>query len=721
MKKIFTLFYAIVFSLAFLPAYGAINITLVSITHVKCYGAYTGAIDINLTGGVAQYSYNWSSGQTTQDLTNISADTYSVTVTDANSQTATASFNVTQNPLPTFTFVRQNLICYGDSNGSIQTTITGAFAPYTLLWNDSSTQANRTNLRTGAYTLILTDSNNCEHTAYTAITQPNQINITGEIQSPTFDACNDGAITITTRFGVGPLSFLWSTGDTSKHLTATGIGTYSITVTDSTGCSNSKIFEIPSTATVLDIPNANIYIVIDSVYHNYDCNNDGLVGLGANPEPRWKIRVGATFNKMGHLMFNPGDNVSCGYLNVNYSYSPIDSVCSNSLKIVAQSWEDDACGNDTIYNNSGFTCFGNYDDIPALDTFVIAFGGDLPDTWVRRELTEANGYKIVLRTKWEHNYLYPLINGVADACEGDDVLLQASGLPDTSYHFIWSDCSTSEELTAIVTDNYRVAFTNGICVQRSTPFYINFHQPPVADAGADITICKDDTIALIGSHQSDELSQWNGTQQDTLLVSPDSTTNYILSVTSIYGCASFDEKTVSVLALPDSAYIYLNTGNSTFYCSDTTAFAYQWGYEVKATQTNYTASGTGYYFTPGSLDTANNLYWVNITNPNGCSRKIYFNGQTITAVYDLFENNRVVIYPNPAKENCIVQFDKPIEVITAINITDLSGRIVFNQPVNGRYNSTYYLDVSALAQGVYLLTGLNNSNILFRTRIEIVR
>jgi sugar lactone lactonase YvrE len=70
-----------------------------NITHVSCYGAPEGAIDISVSGGVAPYTYLWSDGSTTPDRTNLKAGIYTVTVTYGGSITKTRTFLITQ-PAP---------------------------------------------------------------------------------------------------------------------------------------------------------------------------------------------------------------------------------------------------------------------------------------------------------------------------------------------------------------------------------------------------------------------------------------------------------------------------------------------------------------------------------------------------------------------------------------------------------------------------------------------
>ena len=69
---------------------------LASVTHVSVAGGSNGSIDLTVTGGTQNYTYSWSNGITTQDVSGLTADTFTVTVTDVNGCTATESATVTE-------------------------------------------------------------------------------------------------------------------------------------------------------------------------------------------------------------------------------------------------------------------------------------------------------------------------------------------------------------------------------------------------------------------------------------------------------------------------------------------------------------------------------------------------------------------------------------------------------------------------------------------------
>ena len=129
-----------------------ISVTSIT-TNVSCNSGNDGSITINATGGVTPYTYSWSNGANTQNINNLSAGTYTVTVTDAQNQSQLAAIVVNQ-PLPlslSYVITHENAI--GASNGAIDMTVTGGTPPYSYMWLTTPIQTTEdiTNLSAGDY------------------------------------------------------------------------------------------------------------------------------------------------------------------------------------------------------------------------------------------------------------------------------------------------------------------------------------------------------------------------------------------------------------------------------------------------------------------------------------------------------------------------------------------------------------------------------------------
>ncbi|MCX6257829.1 MAG: T9SS type A sorting domain-containing protein [Bacteroidia bacterium] len=214
-------------------------ITLSSqITIVNCNGNNTGAIDVTPGGGVLPYLFQWSNSSTTQDISNLVAGFYSITLTDANTCTASASYLVTQSSAINITNpVITKVNCYGSATGMISITVFGGSSPYDFNWSNGSTVQNPSGLLAGPYNLTITDAHGCTKTAsYTVTTNP-QLTLSGPINNVSCFGGNNGAINIIAGGGVTPYLYIWSDGPTSQNRSVLVAGTYNITVIDAALCS----------------------------------------------------------------------------------------------------------------------------------------------------------------------------------------------------------------------------------------------------------------------------------------------------------------------------------------------------------------------------------------------------------------------------------------------------------------------------------------------------
>ena len=198
---------------------------------VRCKSEATGSIRPQFTGGVAPYRYRWSSGATTQNLNNVPAGTYTLTLTDAaNCQQIINGLTVTEPETRiTITDTLRNPSCFDGSNGFIDVDVAGGAAPYTLTWlNGALPVAFDTNridqLTAGFYDLRVLDGNQCLRTFGYQLFGPDSLAISFSLSPPAPDSTN-GQIQATVTGGTARYHYLWSTGDTQHLLNQVAPGT----------------------------------------------------------------------------------------------------------------------------------------------------------------------------------------------------------------------------------------------------------------------------------------------------------------------------------------------------------------------------------------------------------------------------------------------------------------------------------------------------------------
>jgi len=217
-----------------------IYIQLISSTNTSVIGANDGSIDITVAGGLAPYTYSWSNGATTQDITGLDNGVYNITVTDANNETASESFSI-YDPLTVTLNSKTNTTILGSNDGSIDITVAGGLAPYTYSWSNGATTQDITGLTSGNYSVIVTDANNETASSSYIIYDPLTVTLNSKT-NPSSPGSNDGSIDITVAGGLAPYAYSWSNGATTQDITGLIDGTYNVTVTDS--LSSVKTLEI---------------------------------------------------------------------------------------------------------------------------------------------------------------------------------------------------------------------------------------------------------------------------------------------------------------------------------------------------------------------------------------------------------------------------------------------------------------------------------------------
>lgn len=204
-------------------------------TPASCASSTSGTVTLSVSGGTAPFGYQWSNGTTTQNLSGVAAGTYAVMVTDANGCTASTRATVDQSATLTALASKTDASCTG-STGSIMLTVSGGTAPYSFLWSNGATTQNLSNLGAGTYTVTVTDARGCTASCGAPISQPVAMRASTTVTAASCCTSSSGSIDLTVSGGTAPLHYLWSNGATTQDLSNVPAGTYSVTITDASGC-----------------------------------------------------------------------------------------------------------------------------------------------------------------------------------------------------------------------------------------------------------------------------------------------------------------------------------------------------------------------------------------------------------------------------------------------------------------------------------------------------
>lgn len=208
-----------------------------------------GAIDLNVSGGTGTLQYDWSTGQTTQDIMNLSAGNADVMVTDAIGCSADSSFQIVSVPAYNVVESITNALCHSGNEGEITVAVTGATAPYIISWtgngiNQSGLTAS--DLQAGNYNLSISDANNCFYSNTYTVTEPSSIAVSAVITNAVCASCN-GTVSLTVSGGNAPYTYEWANNTTLSQITAIP-GTYCVDISDANSCMIDSCFVISSTA-----------------------------------------------------------------------------------------------------------------------------------------------------------------------------------------------------------------------------------------------------------------------------------------------------------------------------------------------------------------------------------------------------------------------------------------------------------------------------------------
>jgi len=518
-------------------------------TNVSCAGGSNGSIDLTATGGIPSYTYSWSNGATTEDVSALAAGSYTVTVTDQVACSASTSVSITQpNPISISSSVTDPL-CNGDENGSIDITVNGGTSPYGYSWSNSATSEDISGIGAGTYSVTVTDHNGCTKSKNNiAVTDPAVLSASESHTDVTTQGGSDGSIDVTVTGGTTPYSYLWNDGATTEDRSGLSVGNYSVIITDAHGCTSSLSIDIHE-------PGCNLSLstqVTDAL-----CNGDanGAIDLtvnGANGSVSYSWNDGTTSEDRtgltaGTYSVTVTDEANCSANTSATVHQP--DVLSPSETHTDVSTNGGSDGSIDVTVSGGTTPY----------SYLWNDGATTED----RSGLSAGSYSVVITDAHscssslsvdinQPGCNLSLSTQVTDAlCNGD-----ANGAIDLTVNgangnvtYSWNDGATSEDRTGLTAGTYYVTVSDEANCSASTSATV--HQPDVLSASETHTDetsagAHDGTIDVTVSGGTSPYSYaWNdgATSQDRTGLSAG---DYSVAILDSHGCSTSLDVTISV-------------------------------------------------------------------------------------------------------------------------------------------------------------------------------
>jgi gliding motility-associated-like protein len=575
-------------------------VPIVSISNPDCTERVAGSA---LASSGSGWSYLWSNGSTTAGITGLTQGQYVVTVTDGKGCEGSAIATLVDASAPiTVTVSKADVVCPGASTGSISLNTVGGSTPYSYAWSSNVkglTTSSLTNLAAGTYVVTVTEGglNRCKTVTAIEIEEPSfgiQANIVLDensgVQANDGIICQGDEVTLSvnalTNEGSSIASYLWSDALKSKtrNLKVSAAGVYTVTVSDSKGCSTSINATVSVTAVnTVSVASANPTVCINSPLTTITHRTSGATGMGLaiglpnGVTAAWASNilsisgtptVAGIYNYTipllgGCDLLNATGTITVSPVNTVESASSISSVCVNTI-----------LGN-TSFNTTGATGIGAATGLPegltaiwsanvlkiiGIPTEIGTFNYSIPLTGGCGEITARGVISVVLGNTVSAPSSLPSVcihsnlTNITHTTTGATGIGVATGLP-AGVTAVWASnmITLSGTPTQSGIYSYNIPLTGG-CGMVSAMGTIIVKEIPVASMmvtetsgliNNDGIICAGST-ALLSVTGGSSFKWESGEMNSILSVSPNITTEYSVTVTANDGCAVVVKKSLTV-------------------------------------------------------------------------------------------------------------------------------------------------------------------------------
>lgn len=577
-------------------------------TIVFCPGSST-----VLMGATDGASNLWSTGDTTNSITVLTAGTWTLTVTGTCGSITDSVVTVISGPTATVT-VTDQVSCNGLSDGEASVVGSGGTMPYGYQWSNTSITDSIGGLIAGSYSVTLTDNNGCTATDIALVTEPTVLVSSALVSTnPTCNGSSNGGVTVTANGGNLPYTYLWSTSDTTATVGNLGAGTYSVTVTDAEGCSSPAAVAIANPAALLT------FTSVDSNVSCFGASDGGasVLATGGSTPYSYVWSTSATTASITGLMAGSyfvtvTDFNGCSTMDTVIVLEPTMLVATAAVtnNVSCNGLNDGVANGSATGGTMPYVYSWSNGSVTATNAGLIA--GTYTVT-----VTDANGCSAMNSISiTEPLMLNSIVVGTDVTCTG---LANGTGSITVTggtspYSYVWNDPSLlGSSVNGLVAGSYSVTISdaNG-CSMVESVLVGTMHALPVVSLGSDTSFCLADTISLDGGTGFTSYQWSNG--ETTSSISVSTVGVYWLAVSDVNGCTNRDTVVLNnypVFALATSVQnvvCELDSNGSAManVAGGTSPFTYLW--DDQAAQITANASNL-----------PEGTFSVRVTDANGCS------------------------------------------------------------------------------------------------------
>ncbi len=229
-----------------------LSLKSVSITENNCFGQHTGSIVMSPAGGNPPYTYVWSNGASSATVSGLAAGSYSLTLTDNVGCKADTFFTVSSPMQIVLTPSTVSSSC-SSANGQAAVSAAGGAGSYSYAWSDGARSSIVSGLISANYSVTVTDANSCTQSLSLFVGTTGGLSDTLLAQK-TSCGSSDGSVSAIVKGGSPAYTYSWSSGGSTDSLASNlAAGTYSLTVTDSKGCSTVSSVVVASTGSATPV------------------------------------------------------------------------------------------------------------------------------------------------------------------------------------------------------------------------------------------------------------------------------------------------------------------------------------------------------------------------------------------------------------------------------------------------------------------------------------